>query len=198
MIRMPEARFKHAIERIDAANSEDPNHETLDDGTRISKEIVYAQRMTRRLERLEPDASEVLRLAVRAQHIRRWTILRDSFPTGRKGYHQWRTTLYRFHADEAGRIMEDAGYDEPSVQRVQSLLRKERLKQDAEAQTLEDVACLVFLESYFAEFARKHDDEKLRTIIRKTWRKMSERGQQAALKLELDSGSRERIERALE
>lgn len=197
-MRMPEARFKHAIERIDAANSEDPNHETLDDGTRISKEIVYTQRMTRRLERLEPDASEVLRLAVRAQHIRRWTIPRDSFPTGRKGYHQWRTTLYRFHADEAGRIMEDAGYDAPSVQRVQSLLRKERLKQDAEAQTLEDVACLVFLESYFAEFARKHDDEKLRTIIRKTWRKMSERGQQAALKLELDSGSRERIERALE
>ena len=69
MIRMPEARFKHAIERIDAANSEDPNHETLDDGTRISKEIVYAQRMTRRLERLEPDASEVLRLAVRGEEL---------------------------------------------------------------------------------------------------------------------------------
>jgi hypothetical protein len=59
------------------------------------------------------------------------------------------------------------------------------------------VICLVFLESYFADFSRKHDREKLITILRKTWKKMSPRGHEAALALDLSPADRALIEKAL-
>ena len=86
-------------------------------------------------------SSEAVRLAVRCQHIRRWTVPRDSYPEGRDGYRRWRTDLGRFHAATAGGILREVGYDEESVGRVQALLRKERLKADPEVQLLEDVVC---------------------------------------------------------
>jgi hypothetical protein len=148
------------------------------------------------LARLEPDASEALRLAVRCQHIRRWTIPRASFPMTRPGYLQWRSTLARFHAEQAGEILRGVGYDEETVARVQSLVRKERLASDPEAQALEDAACLVFLEGEFVDFARKHDAQKVEGILRKTWRKMSDRGKAEALKLA--GGLPEREQRLIE
>ena len=184
---MDEARFAAALARIDAANVEDPN----------SKELLYGRRMTAWLERLEPEASEALRLAVRAQHIRRWTIPRSRYPMDLAGYKQWRTTLAQFHAETVGGILRETGYDEATIRRVESLVRKERLKLDPEAQVLEDVACLVFLESYFTSFARQHDEEKLAGILRKTWKKMSPRGQQAALGLAWEPELRALVERAL-
>jgi len=101
------------------------------------------------------------------------------------------------HADEAGKILREVGYDEPTVARVQSLVRKERLKQDPEAQLLEDVICLVFLEHYFADFAREHEEAKLVQILRRTWRKMSDAGRAEALKLPLGSNERTLVEKAL-
>ncbi len=176
---MPGDQLIEAIARFDAVNAEDPNRETID-GVQRPKELVYAERMSAWLGRLVGDASEVVRLAVRAQHIRRWTIARESYPMDRAGYHKWRTDLGRFHAETAGEILRQVGYGEETIARVQSLLRKERLKADPEVQLLEDVACLVFLDHYFADFARKHDAEKLTDIVRKTWRKMSPRGHEAA------------------
>jgi len=58
------------------------------------------------------------------------------------------------------------------------------LKVNADTQLLEDVIDLVFIEHYMLAFAQKHpeyDEEKWLDIIRKTWKKMSERGQQFAL-----------------
>jgi hypothetical protein len=66
------------------------------------------------------------------------------------------------------------------VERVESLIRKERRTSDPESQALEDVASLVFLEHYFTEFAEKHDDAKLAGIVKKTWQKMSRHGHEAA------------------
>ncbi len=189
-------RFQSAVAAFDAANAEDP-HRVKHNGSEVPAELLYARRMTDWLARLYPDASEPLRLAARAQHIRRWEIPRDTFPIDRAGYHRWRTTLYTFHADTAARILRDVGYDDATIARVRSLLRKERLKADPESQALEDVACLVFLESYFADFAAKHDDEKVITILRRTWAKMSERGRAAALALPLAPGARALVERAL-
>lgn len=177
-------RFHAAITRFDAANSEDPRKESVD-GKDIPRELAYARRMSAWLDRLAPDASEPLKLAARCQHIRRWSIPRGDYPMGKAGYYQWRTTLAKFHAETAGKILKDAGYDEATIARVQSLVRKERLQIDPETQLLEDVICLVFLENYFAGFARQHDEEKLIGIARKTWKKMSERGRQAALRLKL-------------
>jgi hypothetical protein len=115
----------------------------------------------------------------------------------RAGYHRWRTTLYSFHADEAARILGDVGYDAETIARVKSLLRKERLKADAESQALEDVVCLVFLENYFAEFAAGHEEDKVVNILKRTWAKMSPVGHAAALKLEMKPEARRLVERAL-
>jgi hypothetical protein len=180
-------RFEQAMALIDAANGEDPS----------GKELVYSRRMTDWLGRLEPAASEALRIAARAQHIRRWMILRSEYPMDRAGYHQWRTRLYDFHADQTAEILRGVGYDEAMIARVRSLLRKEGIKSNPEAQTLEDVICVVFLENYFHEFARDHDQAKLVTILQRTWKKMSARGREAALGLPMKAPDRAIIEKAL-
>lgn len=189
-------RFETAIARFDAANAEDPNSEEVN-GVTYPKELLYARRMTAWLDRLAPEASEALRLAARAQHIRRWAIPRRDYPMTRSGYLKWRTTLYRFHADTAGDILREAGYDDATVAAVQSLLRKERLKRNPDMQCLEDVVCLVFLESYFANFAPQYDEQKVLDILRKTWKKMSPRGQAAARDLTLSPAAGTLLEKAL-
>ena len=189
-------RFQKAVERFDAANREDPNREVAD-GVEQPKELLYARRMTACLDRFCPDAPEVVRLAARCQHIRRWTIPRTDYPEGRNGYRRWRTDLARFHASTAAAILREVGYDDATVARVESLLRKERLKTDPHVQLLEDVICLVFLEHYLSDFVPKHDEEKLLGVLRKTWPKMSDRGRQAALELNLSAELRALIERAL-
>jgi hypothetical protein len=181
------SRFPRAIQRFDEANARDPH----------GKELLYAQRMTAWLDKLEPSASEPLKLAARCQHIRRWEIPRSSFPMDRPGYLKWRKTLYDFHADVAGQILKEIGYDAQTITRVQSLLRKEKLKLDPETQTLEDVICLVFLENYFSDFAREKDEAKLLNIIRRTWQKMSPRGREAAMGLKLTEADLQLIRKAL-
>ena len=102
----------------------------------------------------------------------------------RAGYHPWRNRLRDFHAELARAILTDAGYDDAMIARVASLIRKEALKSDSEAQALEDVVALVFLESYLAEFVAAHGDyeaSRLADIVTKTARKMSQRGREAAL-----------------
>lgn len=192
----PSDLYEEAIRRIDAANAEDPNRE-VHEGQEWPKELLYGRRMSKWLERIAPDASEPLRLAARAQHIRRWEIPRDSQPRNRSGYLKWRTSLYRHHADVAGGILKEIGYDEPTIERVRDLLFKKALKKDPEAQVLEDVVCLVFLENYFADFSTQHDEEKIISILRKTWHKMGERGRAEALKLRMPEKARALLEKAL-
>ena len=178
-------RFKQAVAAFDAANAQDPNQE-VSEGKSFPKELIYAQRMTAMLEKFAPDASEAVQLAVRCQHICRWQKPRNDYPMDGVGYKQWRTNLYNFHGDTAGAIMREAGYDDEMIARVQALLRKEKLKVNPETQLLEDVVDLVFLQHYLADFVVKYshyDEEKLLGILRKTWRKMSDSGHAAALKL---------------
>ncbi len=175
---MDHDRFSDALARIDSANGADPEVEAAD-GRSWPKALLYGLRMSACLEDFAPAASEALRLAVRCQHIQRWKIPRGNFPVGRLGYRQWRTELAWFHARTAGSILRDVGYDEALVDRVQSLVRKERFKADPEAQTLEDVACLVFLRFYLPAFAEKQSEEKLVEILAKTWKKMSAAGRAA-------------------
>lgn len=178
------ARFAKTIAAIDAANAEDPT--AIDDaGERRPAELVYGERMSETLAAFDDQASEVLQLAARAQHVQRWVVPREQYPMDRTGYLRWRTDLKRRHAKLAARLMQESGYPEADVARVGSLIRKERLKQDPESQALEDVACIVFLKHYIDEFAVKHDDAKLISILRKTWTKMSPRGHAAALALDL-------------
>lgn len=193
---MDHDRFSDAVERIDAANGADPESEEVD-GRLVPKALLYGRRMSACLEDLAPDASEALRLAVRCQHIQRWKIPRSEFPVGRLGYRQWRTELAWYHAQTAGSILRDVGYDDGLVERVQSLVRKERYKADPEAQTLEDVACLVFLRYYLPAFAEKQTEEKLVDILAKTWKKMSDAGRAAARGVELSPALRSLLDRAV-
>lgn len=190
-------RFQAAIERFDVANAADPRKISVQ-GREVPQELLYAQRMTAWLERLVPDASEVLRLAARCQHICRWEIPRDQYPRDREGYHQWRTRLYAFHADRAEQILREVGYGRETVERVRDLLMKKRIKSDPEMQALEDVICLVFLEHYFADFSSQHDEQKMIRILQRTWRKMSSKGQAVAGELKLTPSGSKLLKRALQ
>lgn len=189
-------KFRNAIVAFDALNSKDPNIEIFE-GKKYAKEVLYAQRMSHSLMTFEPNASEVLQLAARCQHLCRWEIARSEYPTGRVGYNQWRNRLKKLHAEKASDVLLNVGYSEEAIKRVQFLVLKKQLKKDVETQTLEDVICLVFLEFYFASFAARHTDEKVIDILRKTWRKMSEKGQAAALKLPLSEDAKILVGKAL-
>lgn len=192
-------RFQKAISLIDKANIQDPNKEVLE-GKEYSMEMIYSNRMTSWLDRLDSDASEQLQIAARAQHIERWKIPRAKYPLDRDGYRKWRNELMQFHAEKAGDIMLEAGYDENSISRVKSLIKKERFKTDSESQMLEDVVCLVFLENYFSDFSKEHmdDNEKINRIIKKTWNKMSDKGRELAMEIDLPSEAKSLILKALE
>lgn len=148
---MNDARLDTVFRLIDAANARDPNLETWQ-GAAQPKELLYGQRMSGWLERLQPDVGELPRIAARGQHIRRWEIPRDSYPMTREGYLKWRTFLYGFHGEKVGELMAEAGYEPAAVERVGAILSKRGMKADPEVQWVEDAACLVFLEFYFPAF----------------------------------------------
>lgn len=176
-------RLAQAMALIDAANSEDPNQEEAN-GRTWPKELLYSMRMTDMLERFAPDADDAARLAVRAQHIQRWKSARSDYAEGRQGYLQWRTGLYKFHAQTAGALLAQAGYDQAFIDRVQQAVGKKAIKVNPGSQLVEDIAGLVFIEHYMLDFAGKHpeyDEAKWIDIIRKAWKKLSEPARAFAL-----------------
>lgn len=190
------APFDKALAAIDAAHALDPKKTTIG-SSEVPYELHYARKMTDYLSRRSPTASETLRLAVRAQHFRRWEVPRDSYPMTRIGYHSWRTFLKKRQAEQAAQICVDSGYAEVEAERVAALIRKEDLKQDEETQVLEDVACLVFLDDQFDTFQKDYDEEKIISILRKTWIKMSDKGRKLALKIPMDGRALELVQKAL-
>jgi hypothetical protein len=192
-------RFDLVLAAIDSANERDPKS-VLVDGLAVPGELLYGRRMTAALDAMVPDAPELLRIAVRGQHIERWTSPRASYPAGRAGYLKWRTDLKDYHARRLQEIMTAAGYGPQEAARVGALVRKERLRTDPEAQALEDAACIVFLAHYLEEFLGKTDadDAKLARILAQTWRKMSPRGHAEAGKLGLPARVLELLRRGLE
>lgn len=162
-----------AIDAIDAANAQDPRILEVRGSSRPWS-LGEGELASLWLDELAPDASDALRIAVRAHHIRRWETPRASYPEGRAGYLKWRKHLYDVAAEHAGDAMRAAGYDADAIERAASFMHKRNLKTDAEAQTYEDVLCLVFLESQFTEFAARTDAEKLDGIVAKTLAKMSD------------------------
>jgi hypothetical protein len=188
--------FQNASAWIDAENAQDPNSEIYQSKT-YPKELLYSNRMYEKLMSFEPNASEAVQIASKAQHICRWKITRESYPMDRVGYLKWREDLKKFHAKTTGEILKKAGYSEEFIARVSFLIEKKLLKKDSETQLLEDVICLVFLEHYLEPFVQKHDAEKLKNIILKTWNKMSEKGHQEALKINFSATNFQLIKDAL-
>ena len=180
---MSQQKFDTAIELIDAANSKDPNQETSN-GKTWPKELLYSHRMSNMLERYAADADDAVKLSIRTQHIQRWKSPRSDYPMNRKGYHQWRSDLYKYHAETAAALLAKAGYEDAFIERVKLAVSKKSLRSNPDTQLLEDISALVFIEHYMLAFAEKHPEyteDKWLDIIRKTWKKMSDQAQQFAL-----------------
>ncbi len=189
-------RFETALRRFDEENARDPNCEVAG-GISHPRELLYAQRLTNWVLRLCPGASEELRLAARCQHLCRWEIPRASHPMTRAGYLQWRADLKKLHAQKAGEILREAGYDEATARHVQDLNLKKNFPNDSEARVLEDALCLVFLEFQLAGLAAKTADDKIINALRKSWQKMTEPARAEALKLNFGPREKALLERAL-
>ncbi|GAP89115.1 putative glutamyl-tRNA synthetase [Rosellinia necatrix] len=203
------ANFAAALELIDKAHAEDPRSVPGADGgggTTVPHELDYARKMTRWLSARCPDASPTLQLACRAQHFRRWEIPRDSFPMTRAGYLTWRAKQKAQAAERIKALLSSSTSSSPppllpaeDVDRVAALVRKENLAADAETQALEDVACLVFLDDQLDDFGRRDDvdEDKMLGILRKTWAKMSPRGRELALAMDLSERGKTLVGKAL-
>jgi hypothetical protein len=191
------ARFEQAIALIDAENAQDPNADFLD-GKPVPRELLYSQRLTNWILRLNPNASEALRLAARSQHICRWKIPRSQYPATRPGYHGWKNDLKRFHADLTSSILESVGYEEEMIARVHSLNLKQGFPADPECRTLEDALCLMFLEFQFGELAQKATPEKIINALRKSWAKMTPQAREVALRLRYSDSEKALLHAALE
>lgn len=191
------ARFENALRRFDEANARDPHTERVA-GIERPRELVYAERLTDWVLRLQPDASEPLRLAARCQHLCRWESPRSRYPMDRAGYLKWRTELKKFHAEKAGQILREVGYGEELVGQVQALNLKKNFPADPDSRVIEDALCLVFLQFQFAELAAKTDDDKLINALRKSWAKMTEQACAEALKLTYGPRELALIQRALQ
>ncbi|MEP2026970.1 MAG: DUF4202 domain-containing protein [Reichenbachiella sp.] len=183
--------------KIDAINAEDPNT-VMYHGEECPKELVYGQRMTDMLHEYDPAPSLAIQVAARGQHIQRWAIPRSDYPMDRKGYLKWRTELKLMHGELLAEILQEESADSSLIEKVKNLVTKKRLKTDLETQQLEDVICLVFLKYYFSEFAAEHEEEKVISIIQKTWAKMTEKGHELALQLDYKENDLELIKKALQ
>ncbi len=169
-------RLSAVLDAIDAANAADPDRR---EGAPAA--LLYGQRMSAELAHLHAGASEILKITARGQHIERWVLKRGDYPEGRAGYLTWRRDLAQHHARRVGQIMAEAGYDAGDIAQAGQMLRKEGIKRDPQVQALEDVICFVFLRWYFADFAEKHEPDKLQRIVEKTARKMSPEARRRAL-----------------
>ena len=169
------SKLTAVTELIDRANGGDPTMIEYQ-GTTCPKEVLYTAHHLKWVLRLQPEASECLRIAAQTQHICRWEIPRADYPMNRPGYLKWREDLKRFHAQRAGELMAEVGYGSAEIERVQSLNLKKRLKVDADCQTLEDALCLTFLELGFDDLIEKYDEAKIVSIVQKTALKMSDAG----------------------
>lgn len=169
---LPHERLEKAFVTFDAYNANDPNLERVND-TVQPKELLYAKRMTERLNKYQADLPEYIQLAARCQHIGRWEIPRSTYPMDKKGYLQWRNTLKSHHAKIAEQILVSCGYEAGTIEKVKALLLKKELQTNADTKLLEDVICLVFIEFYLEDFASAHDDDKVVDILRKTLKKMT-------------------------
>jgi len=189
-------RFSEALHRFDEENEKDPNLLVVE-GVAHPQELLYAERLTEWVLRLNPEASEHLLLAARSQHICRWTIPRNTYEMTRVGYLRWRNDLKQFHAGKSAEILREVGYDEETITRVRNLNLKKQLGRDPDCQVLEDALCLVTLQYQLADLVAKTEPAKMTEILRKTWKKMSDLARGYALKLPFSEVEKQLLESAL-
>lgn len=195
-MRSLSARHQVAAAAIDAANADDP---TMVDvrGERLPLALAHGRLASEWVQHMHPDADETWLLAARAHHLRRWEVPRQSYPEGRAGYLKWRRDQKARHASDVAELLVAAGCDRDAVQRVQTILRRDRLTSDDGQQAVEDAACLVFLETQLADVATRMDHALLIDVLRKTARKLSPAGIAAIAALPLGPAEQALLTEAL-
>jgi hypothetical protein len=165
-------RYAVAIVDIDRANALDPNRVHVR-GLELPLALAHGQFAAEWVASLHPDADELLLLAARAHHLRRWELPRSQYPEGKAGYLRWKRDQRQRHAAEVATLLAPLGYDDAEVAQVQAWIRRDHLATDPGSQAVEDAACLVFIETQLADVATKLDHDHLVEVIRKTAKKMS-------------------------
>lgn len=188
--------FYRTLAALDALHAEDPRSTEVQ-GESLPRELWHGRRMSDWLEALQDSPDELVQLAVRGQHLQRWEVPRSDYPEGRVGYLTWRRDQGRRAGETTARLMIEAGYSAEQAEAVSRMIRKQGLGRDPGTQAVEDCACLVFLENYFADFSRKIDHDHLIRILRMTWKKMSPKAHKLALGLPMSEEARALVEEAL-
>ena len=181
---------------LDALHAEDPRR-VNSEGESQAHELWHAGRMSAWLERVVTDPDALVRIAVRAQHLQRWQLPRSDYPEGRVGYLTWRRDQGKRAGETAAKVMQAEGYSALEASEVARMIRKQGLGRDPGTQAVEDCACLVFLESYFADFSKQVERDHLVRIVQKTWGKMSPRARELALELPMSDEAKGVVEEAL-
>jgi Domain of unknown function (DUF4202) len=192
-VRNLSPRYDAAVAAIDAANADDPTVVEVR-GRRVALALVHGQLAAEWIEKLVDEPDETLTLAARAHHLRRWELPRDSYPLGRAGYLRWRRDQKARHAKDVAAILESCGYESSEIEAVQRLIRRESVES---AQAVEDAACLVFIETQLASIAERMDHDLLIEVIRKTARKMSDRGLELVASIPLGDAEQSLLDQAL-
>jgi hypothetical protein len=178
-----------AIDAIDTINAQDPNHEIVNEVSHPA-ELLHSIRLTEEILSLDPQAGPELLVAARSQHIARWRVPRSSYPEGKAAYLSWRKDLAKMHAAVTSEILTQLGFEDAFIKRVQQINLKQNLKLDKDVQTMEDGLCLVFMKFQLEKFLLSQSEEKMITILQKSWRKMSEAGRHEALKIKFSPAAR--------
>jgi len=184
------------IGAIDEYNLADPISEVFEDET-LKSEVVYSIRVTRWIQRLVESPSKELLVAARGAHIGRWEVPRKRYPEGLKGYYEWKTFLLKHHAEKVREILVLYKIDPITITTITNIIMRKNLKENSDAQALEDAVCLVFLEMQLLPLMTKTTEDKVINAIQKTWKKMSLRGQEMALSIDLPNEAKQVIKKAL-
>jgi Domain of unknown function (DUF4202) len=196
-VRRLSEQYAAAAAAIDAANAADPTSVTAR-GTEQPLALAHGRLAAEWVARLVPEADEALLLAARAHHLRRWEVPRASYSEGRAGYLRWRRDQKARHAGDVAQLLDGAGYDVATVERVQALIRRDGLSAgDPGAQAVEDAACLVFVETQLGSVAARLDHDRLLEVLRKTARKLSPAGIAALADVPISPAERALLDEAL-
>jgi hypothetical protein len=171
-VRSLSERYATATQAIDAANALDPTRVSVR-GVSLPLALAHGQYAAEWVAELDPTADELVLLAARAHHLRRWELPRSDYEPGRAGYLRWKRDQRQRHARDVADLLTPLGYEADEVALVQAWVRRDHLATDPGSQLVEDAACLVFIETQLADVAGKLEHDHLVDVIRKTAKKMS-------------------------
>ncbi len=189
-------RYAAAVQAIDDANALDPNQVRVR-GAVQPLALAHGRYAVEWVQQLHPGPSELLLLAARAHHLRRWELPRSRYPEGKVGYHQWKRDQRQRHAHDVAVLLGPCGYSDDEIAQVQAWVRRDQLASDTGSQSVEDAACLVFIETQLADVATKLDHDHLVDVIRKTAKKMSAAALGAVARIPLGDTERQLLADAL-